>query len=431
MSRKLALVMALIVLVGMLGIPFRFQTLGSISPIEIQTGNPSNYYTFTMDIMGEHYSIAIETNGTIEAFHHTNFAFGWNGLGGSFYNITIPKTLNNTRILATCDGAFGAFEPSKITMNDTHYFVYYYSDWWVEYISHVIFGAPTVKLSISTSTTYIGFKVDIKGNVTCKEKPVANWPVILVAYIAPLRGNVWAWQWTSLPLTLITVVNTTSDGHFSAVWMPTATGTWWVSAGLANPWPSTDGDYPEDASDSASLTVISYDATHVFSVVSNATVSALAFNSTSKKLTFTVEGASGGKGFVDVYISKTLLEDPTGLIVYLNLTQLSHEQYTVGSTDDSWSLHLEMSFASKYNVIVVIPEFPSTIDRARGLEPAMLFMLTIGIVIAIVTIAVVVLFARKKPPAPPPPAVPVKCPECGVMLKPEAAFCPSCGRRVR
>jgi len=71
-------------------------------------------------------------------------------------------------------------------------------------------------------------------------KPFGNWPTIIVAYIGPLKGDVWAWQWHTLPVTLIGVGNTTQCGKYSVIWMPTATGTWWISAGLAPFWHATD-----------------------------------------------------------------------------------------------------------------------------------------------------------------------------------------------
>ncbi|MEM3694892.1 MAG: hypothetical protein QXJ11_02915 [Candidatus Bathyarchaeia archaeon] len=354
------------------GFVFTLFVIGVISTLSIQTitlkfegthevkaESSSNYYVFTMEIMGENYTIAIETDGTVGSFHYSNFTFGWVGVGNSYYNITIPKSLNNTQILARSSSYQGAFEPDEISMNATHYFVYY-SDWWVNTLSDIFFGAPYVRLSIGSSTTYVGFTVNIEADVTYRGKPLANWPVIIVAYTAPLRGDVWAWQWMSLPLTLIGTGNTTQDGVYSVVWMPTASGTWWISAGLANPWPPTNGDYPEEASDSLSLNVIPH-ADAVFSVVSNATVSGLTFNSTTMELSFTVEGSSETMGFIDVFISKTLLEDPSVLEVYLNVTRLSSEQFTVSSMDESWRLHLEITFSSKYYVSIVIPEFPSTI----------------------------------------------------------------------
>ena len=344
----------LLVLFGMLSSMRLWST-----KIQAQQHPTNNFYTFDIEIMGENHTIAIETNGTIENFRYSNFTFGWGEwFGGeyAFYNITIAKTLNNTAILARSGWAQGAYKPDVISMNETHYFIYYDAEW---QIVDVFFGAPSVEISLSCSTAYVGFTVEINGNVTYRGKSVSNWPVFLVAYHSPLKGNVWAWEWMYLPLTLITTVNTTTDGAFSAAWMPTATGNWWISAGLANPWPATDGDYPEDASASVSLTVTPYANEHAFSVVSNVTVSELAFNTTSQELSFTAEGLTGTKGFVDVYISKGLLADLTVLDIYLNSTLLSPEEYTVSSTNESWRIRLIVNFTSKYDVVIVIPEFPS------------------------------------------------------------------------
>lgn len=325
---------------------------------EAREQSSSNYYTFTMEIMGESYTIAIETNGTIENFRYTNFTFGWDSMGCDFYNITIPKSLNNTKILARSDVYQGAFEPDQISMNATHYFIYY-SCWEPDMFTDVFFGSPNVRISISSTTSYIGFQVDIGVNVTYRGKPWTNWPAIVVAYIAPLEGDIWAWQWMNLPLTLIGVGNTTKDGTYSVVWMPTASGTWWISAGLVSFWPATDGDYPEEASDALSLNVIPH-GDSVFSVVSNSTVSELTFNSTGMELYFTVEGLSGTTGFINVFISKTLLQNPSALEIYINNTRLNPEQYGISSIDNSWLLHFDITFASKYDVSIIIPEFSSS-----------------------------------------------------------------------
>lgn len=351
----------ILLIIGPLASAIGIQTLDfkSAGIRKVEAKNSSNYYVFTMNMMGESYTIAVETNGTINNFHYTNFTFSWSGVGCSYYNITIPKTLNNTQILAMSNSYQGAFEPNEVSMNETHYFVYY-SDWWVNTLSDIFFDAPSVRLSISSSTTYVGFTVNININVTYRGKPWGHWPAIIVAYIGPLKGDVWAWQWQALPVTLIGMGNTTQDGEYSVIWMPTATGTWWISAGLAPFWPATDGNYPDEASDALCLNVIPY-ADSVFSVISNATVSQLAFNSTSMKLSFTLEGTGGTVGFVDVFTSKTLLEDPSVLEVYLNTTRLSPEEYTVSAMDNSWRLRLEIPFASKYDVSIMIPEFASTI----------------------------------------------------------------------
>jgi len=114
--------------------------------------------------MGENYTIAIETNGTIENFRYTNFTFGWGSVGCGFYNITIPKSLNNTKILAISDMYQGAFEPDEILMNATHYFIYYSCRDYPDMFTDVFFGSPNVKISISSTTSYIGFQVNIEVN---------------------------------------------------------------------------------------------------------------------------------------------------------------------------------------------------------------------------------------------------------------------------
>ena len=57
---------------------------------------------------------------------------------------------------------------------------------------------------------------------------------------------------------------------------------------------------------------------NVFSVASNSTISALAFNSTSGELYFSVSGQSGTMGYVNVYVPKSLLSDASNLKVFLD-----------------------------------------------------------------------------------------------------------------
>ena len=74
-----------------------------------------------------------------------------------------------------------------------------------------------------------------------------------------------------------------------------------------------------------------------FSVVSNSTISELAFNSTSQVLSFTAGGPSGTTGFSNVTISKTLIADVSGLEVYLDGTKTS---YVVSDLTTSWLIYI-------------------------------------------------------------------------------------------
>ena len=91
------------------------------------------------------------------------------------------------------------------------------------------------------------------------------------------------------------------------------------------------------------LAVIPYGTESVFSVASNSTISALLFNSESKELSFTVTGPPETIGYVDVYISKTLLPDVAGVRAYLDGNSID---YTVASIDDSWLLQFTYPHSS-------------------------------------------------------------------------------------
>lgn len=98
----------------------------------------------------------------------------------------------------------------------------------------------------------------------------------------------------------------------------------------------------------------------VFSLSSNSTISSLAFNSAKKELSFTVNGSQGTTGYTQVFISKTMLPDVTGVTVTLDGGQLS---FTASSLGDFRSLYFVYSH-STHNVAIsmlanVIPESPT------------------------------------------------------------------------
>jgi hypothetical protein len=73
-----------------------------------------------------------------------------------------------------------------------------------------------------------------------------------------------------------------------------------------------------------------------FSISLNSTVSDLAFNSTSRNLSFTVQGLDNTTGYADVYVSKTLIDDITKVETYMDGNPIDH---TTTSSIDSWLLH--------------------------------------------------------------------------------------------
>jgi hypothetical protein len=187
----------------------------------------------------------------------------------------------------------------------------------------------------------LGFKVKINGTLTGNGGPISCASVLLSFSVT--GGATW---------NDITAVPTSADGSYVAVWQPSATGTYLVRASCKPP-------YPYDSAESTRmLSVNTFDEQNVFSVVSNSTVSYLAFNSTSNELGFSVSGPDGTAGFVDVTIAKNLVSNIADLKVYLDGASLS---YIAISTVDSWLLHFTYSH-SAHSVIVnlgspVVPEY--------------------------------------------------------------------------
>ena len=125
---------------------------------------------------------------------------------------------------------------------------------------------------------------------------------------------------------------------------------------------------------------------NVFSVTSNSTVSSLAFNLTSRILSFSVTGDSGTTGYADVYVAKTLVQDASSIDVYVDGDELD---YTVASTDDSWLLH----FVYAHSVTVSLG---SSTELAGDLFGNWMFYGAVVVVAAVVIAVAVFMMKRKK-----------------------------------
>jgi hypothetical protein len=87
-------------------------------------------------------------------------------------------------------------------------------------------------------------------------------------------------------------------------------------------------------------------------------VSSLSYDPTRKELSFTVTDPPNTTGYTEIFISKTILPEPTGLTVLLDGKYIN---YTVTSVEDFWALYFEYSH-STHNVAInmqsdFIPEF--------------------------------------------------------------------------
>jgi hypothetical protein len=167
------------------------------------------------------------------------------------------------------------------------------------------------------STTTSTIKVKIQGTLTGNGVGIPNEPI---TFSYSLNNGVSFIDLTS--------VMTDSQGHFSIMWNPTATGSYQIKANWAG-----NSQYPALDKTVNLIIVPSEQSQNQFSINSNSTISALSFDSANKQLSFTVSGETGSTGYVEIYIPKTLMSDASGLEVKLDGAKLD---YTLGDQGDAW-----------------------------------------------------------------------------------------------
>ena len=179
----------------------------------------------------------------------------------------------------------------------------------------------------------------------------------------------------------LTLVDTDGNGDFSAVWLPSVTGNYLLKAEWAG-----NADYNETSS-IVSFAMSPYSEQSVFSLESNSTISAFAFNSTSEELDFSVSGPSGTTGYVNVYVPKSAVSDISNLKVYIDGNQST---CSASSQGDSWLL----TFTYHHSTHKVTIELDSAHSAPVGLTQ-LLQGLAYGGIISLSVIIILLLFLRK------------------------------------
>jgi len=297
-------------------------------------------YIYDVIVVGQPYKVIIETDGNISDFKYANYSFSitWSNFG-TYEKIIVPKTLNETNLKVVYSSMVQGWDSNpQLSANETHYFIFG-PDPTFGGITDVFFGEPNIEMDLSASTIALGYHVNITGFVTYREKPVNDVAVRLL----------WSSGW--MPNEISTVVPS-ADGTFNVFWMPTATGTYFITGQLLIPrWPD-EAPIPEAH---AYLSISPPYEQQVFTVFSNSTITNLAYNSTSYTLSFAAEGPDGTVGYAKVFISKQLLTDINILKVYVDGKPID---YTYTLDENSWKITVNYTH-SQHQVQMVIPEFPS------------------------------------------------------------------------
>jgi outer membrane protein assembly factor BamB len=191
-------------------------------------------------------------------------------------------------------------------------------------------------LSLDSETSLLGFKVTLSGTLESNGAAIGGASVLLSYSVT--GGESWV---------DVTAAETAADGSYSAVWIPSATGTYLVRATWAQ-YSAYDKAVYSKGESLRMLSVRNFDEQNVFSVSSNSTLSALAFDSANRELSFTVAGENGTTGFVEVSVAKSLVANVADLRVFLDGASLD---YIVESNGDSWVLFF-VYVHSTHNVTV-------------------------------------------------------------------------------
>ena len=229
---------------------------------------------------------------------------------------------------------------------------------------------PTLAVSCQSSTTFSNFRVEINGNLTYNGTGLQGLPILLSYSVD--GGNTW---------NELTTVSTDNNGNFLAVWLPSVTGNYLLMAEWAG-----NANYTE-TSTTINFAVLPFGEQSVFSVTSNSTISALAFNSTSGELDFTVSGPEGTTGYCNVYIPTSLISDVSGLTVSLTGNPIS---YNVESLGNAWLV--SFSYQTGTNEVTMgINAADSFVVNGNQFAQ----WIPYGVIIVLIAIIAVLLAARK------------------------------------
>jgi hypothetical protein len=247
---------------------------------------------------------------------------------------------------------------------------------------------PVLTTSCVSSASQSSFNVyKINGDLTFNGEGLSGAPILL-SYSAT-GGQ--SWQ-------DLTLVYTRSDGSYTALWMPTATGSYLLKTAFKG------NENYLGANDTISFAIQPVTEQSVFSLTSNSSITELTFNSPSKELSFSVSGDSGTTGYVNVYIPKSLLNDTSDLKVSLDGNQM---EYTSQSQGDCWLLYftyhhsthsIVVSFDSLNLKSSLAPTKSTTQTPEEGLGWVEIAILVFtGIIAVSVVVAAFVRLTKKRP----------------------------------
>ena len=298
------------------------------------TGDPSaNHIALIKDFTGDHLAWVDDQDIAANVWHQVSVQVQASSVAVYVDQVLVLQW--NGTLNRTYDG-FGFSASNGEVLGDSH-IIDHFS------IAAENISQPTLSTSCVGSVSQPGLNAEINGNLTFNGTGVSNAPILLSYSVT--GGE--SWQ-------DLTLVNTASDGTYSALWFPSVTGDYLLKAVYQG------SENYLGTSNIVNFALQPALEQSVFSVTSNSTISELSFDSASKELSFNVSGPSGTRGYVDVYFPKSLISDISGLEVYLDNSQLN---YTIQSQGSCWLLYFTYHHSSH---LVMISLGSSTVNPAHN-----------------------------------------------------------------
>ena len=236
---------------------------------------------------------------------------------------------------------------------------------------------PSGDLTVScqSASTYNGFDVKINGLLTAGGTSVPNAGILL--YVSVTGGDSWD---------VLSFVNTDSNGAFSVSWKPSVTGNYVLKA----VW--TGNLNYSSTNEIVNFAITPFEQQSVFSVTSNSTLSGLSFDSETKDLKFSTNGASGSTGYVNIVIPKSLVADISTVSVFLDDDPLT---YNSVSQADSWTISFTYQ-QSSHDLRIGLDEAPVQSNNMFADSTTIIIGALAAVIIAL--IVVVTILAKKRRP---------------------------------
>jgi parallel beta-helix repeat protein len=231
-------------------------------------------------------------------------------------------------------------------------------------LTQISISVDVLSAAVGTAVNVNGILVDANGNPLQDKSVTLSYAVADSSSWVPMGSG-----------------TTNAAGEYNIQWVNTASGTFTLKA----EW-NGNAEY-FGASATATLSFLPYDNHQDFILESNSTVSALAFNSTSLELSFTVDGTSETAGYVKVTIAKSIVANAENIKVSLDGNQLNYE---ITSNANAWLLTFTYMH-STHQVRISLAANAAT-ATLLGLE----FWIGLGAVIIIVVIGACLLLYSKK-----------------------------------